>query len=212
MNSTPFYIVRYKSGGPGCPAFLHGEHSPDRYEWNVLEPITAATQINNKYSFTLTDPSQFAPSFDFYGKDSWYVSEEFLDVCRNQDVAFRAVPLKMLIRGPGFLPTEYLAKRYSIFLPCEDVALLDRSKGRYVDENVLETGEPMMNKFHPEVPIYAEITHFVPRQEATPALFRCIEIFELVCTEAFMKKAQAAQLQGIEFVPLDDNYRYDAWG
>lgn len=196
-----YYIVRYAPGAPGCPYFLHGDHAPDRYEWNSVEPITPERPILRDYSFTVTDPALPAPAFDFYGRDSWFVSAQFLVLCSDLDVRFRAVPLKMLIRGSAFLPTEYTAKRYAIFLPCDDIALLDRDAAEYADDTVLETGAPMTHSYFPSVSIYASITRFVAHKISTPALFRCLDIVELVCTEAFMLRAQADHLQGLTFVP-----------
>ncbi|KVK92080.1 hypothetical protein WJ53_31880 [Burkholderia ubonensis] len=60
--------------------------------------------------------------------------------------------------------------------------------------------------------MYSWIKRFVPRDDCTSALFRSVEIMELVCNEKFKEAAERAVLKGIEFIPIDSNYIYDPWG
>jgi hypothetical protein len=104
------------------------------------------------------------------------------------------------------------AKDYFIYLPAAHVALLDVEKSTVEIEKIVETGEAMIDKLHPPNLVYARIDHFVPREMTTPELFFCIELIRLVCTEKFKIGATEKNIIGLDFTPVDANFRYDPWG
>ena len=76
----------------------------------------------------------------------------------------------------------------------------------------METGATMMHRAFPELPVYSKIARFVPKEDIDlPHLFQCIELFSLVCTEAFRQEAIGRGLTGLQFTALDEHYIYDPW-
>jgi hypothetical protein len=136
--------------------------------------------------------------------DQPYVSQDFLNVCDSTGVPYRAIPLRMLL--PSGTETK---KNYFFFLPKSNLSLLDRASSQYEDQLNLETGEVQYNGVFTDVPMYTKIEKFVPKDIPTPPLFFCTEIFALICIEQF--KAAGSALIGVEYVPLDESYRYAPW-
>ncbi|QGZ40048.1 hypothetical protein IP92_05598 [Pseudoduganella flava] len=200
------YILQYEADGLGCPHHLALEMTPPQWEWSAYEPNPMSVPINNTYSAKITDGEIDRIDFDMYGTNTKYVSTAFLDVCKEHDVTFRAIPLDL--RLPDGSKPE---KDYSIFLPGDIVALLDADKSIAEVERVVETGETMMSVLVPNTPVYSKITKFVAKDIALPHLFLCAEVFSLVCTADFLHTASGRGLRGLKFTPLDDSYIYDPW-
>ncbi|QGZ40049.1 hypothetical protein IP92_05597 [Pseudoduganella flava] len=179
-----FYILQYTDQHPGCPTFVAQELNHGVTEWPTFMPDPAAVIVTKEYVLRVTDPEIEDIAYDMGKGDQPCVSAEFLQVCDRVGVPYRAIPAKMELADG-----RETAKRYFFFLAGASIALLDRTLSDCEEEPDLETGEVLYNTIYPDVPIYAEINRFVPRQIPTPSLFFCPEIFELVCTEASKQPA-----------------------
>lgn len=209
MSEHKFFNVKAASGAPGCPAFLNGDWNHSEWEWNPAAPVEADLDIKKEYVFTVTNPGLATLSFDYYGTSTRFVSAQFLDLCRHLEVRFKAIPLKLMLRGPGFADREVTNKDYFIFFPTDHLALLDRARSTFTEELVVETGEAMMQRYFPAHPFYARIDGFVPRTQQTPTMFDCIELNDLVCTGEFKARCLERQLLGLQFIPIDHNFVFD---
>ena len=198
LKSKPDYIF--------CPSYLPGTLNHEEWEWSLHETNPLKIEINKNYIFTVTDPDLNKIDFDLYGSDNAFVSQNFLEVCIKMNVKFRAPPLQMALDNG-----EKNKKKYFVFLPAEHVNLMDIEKSEFTEEIDLESKSVMINKNFPPNPIYRQINRLIPDQKLTPHLFRCIEIMELVCTNDFLEAAQVAELKCLEFIPIDENYKYDPW-
>ncbi len=170
----------------------------------VGDPFSVA--VEHDYIYQLAD-SKASVDFDFYGSQTNFVSEQFLQVCNAMKVRYREIPLRITYDGK-----DVGDKRYSIFLPAEHVALLDRSNSEFSEDRDMETGGIAENNLFPGTPMYSWIKRFVPRDDCASTLFRSVEIMELVCNEKFKGEAERVALKGVEFIPIDNNYIYDPWG
>ncbi|WP_371870472.1 imm11 family protein [Pseudoduganella flava] len=141
--------------------------------------------------------------FDFYGEQSYMVSEQFCDLCREYSVPFRPVPLTLVLQGQQ-------VGSYYFFLPGKYVALLDTERSEYEIDTDLETGQPMVDQLFPPTPVYKKISRFVPRSDETCSLFSCIEIGKLVCSGDFRDAVLERGLKGMRFTPIQD-FTYDPW-
>ncbi|MGS0897312.1 hypothetical protein ACVBGC_33040 [Burkholderia stagnalis] len=205
MNSH-FYVVKYRSGDAGCPPYLSGELSRGEWEWPMYVADPFGIEVKHVYVLTLSDPSMQI-DFDFYGTQTNYVSKEFLTVCDNMGVRYRAIPIN-IVRNIEFINQ----KDCSIFLLGDHESLLDRQNSEYLEDRDLETKEVAENKLFPGTPMYSWIKRFVPREDCSSNLFRCTETLELVCTDDFKAEVERFALKGIDFIPIDESYSYDPWG
>ncbi|WP_157646164.1 hypothetical protein [Burkholderia ubonensis] len=201
-----FYVVQYRQGEFGCPHFLSGAVNRDEWEWPMYVGDPFSVSVERDYIYQLAD-SNDSVDFYFYGSQTNFVSEQFLQVCDAMKVRYRAISLRITCDGK-----DVGDKRYSIFLSAEHAALLDRSSSEFLEDRDMESGEIAENNLFPGTPMYSWIKRFVPRDDCTSALFRSVEIMELVCNEKFKGAAERAVLKGVEFIPIDSNYIYDLWG
>ena len=201
------YTLKYAPDDAGCPHFLSEEPMPEEWEWSSYETRPLDIDISKKYATRITDTDIDTVDFDFYGADAPYVSTRFLALCDALAVRYRAVPIDMTLHDGSRPP-----KSYAIFLPASHLSIIDTEKSVYELDRVVETGDTMMNQAFPELPVYSKIERFVTKENIeVPHLFQCIEIFSLVCTEAFRQEAIGRGLAGLQFTALDEGYVYDPW-
>lgn len=203
MNER-LYVLKYQPDGQGCPYYLSGEFNQPEWEWRNFETKPHEATITKDYSLRITDGDLKFIDFDFYGTLTNYVSKQFVALCADLHVNFRRVPLDILYLGGG-----RPSKSYFVFLPADHLPILDEEKSVTEVETVDESGQPMMDRLFPDIPIYRRIEKFVARNVETPHLFQCVELFSLVCTETFREQALKLNLRGLEFIPLDERYVYD---
>ncbi|WP_143286709.1 hypothetical protein [Burkholderia ubonensis] len=201
-----FYVVQYRPGEFGCPHFLSGAVNRDEWEWPMYVGDPFSVAVEHDYVYQLADSKDLV-DFDFYGSQTNFVSDQFLKVCDTMKVRYRAIPLRITYDG-----RDVGGKRYSIFLPAEHVALLDRSGSEFSEDGNMGAEEISEVNLFPGAPMYGWIKRFVPRDDCASTLFRSVEIMELVCNEKFKEEAGRAALRGVEFIPIDSNYIYDPWG
>ena len=201
------YLLRHAPDDAGCPHFLSEETTPVEWEWGSYEPRPLELAISKQYATRITDTDIDTVDFDFYGTDAPYVSSRFLELCDAFAVRYRAVPIDITLHNGARPP-----KSYAIFLPASHVSVIDTGKSVYELDRVVESGATMMHRAFPELPVYSRIARFVPKEDIDlPHLFQCIELFSLVCTEAFRQEAIERGLNGLQFTALDENYIYDPW-
>ncbi|QGZ40041.1 hypothetical protein IP92_05974 [Pseudoduganella flava] len=200
-----FYIAQYTNKHPGCPIYMAAELNHRVTEWPSFVYDPAAITVTKDYVLQVTDPEIVEVNFDMSNGDQKIVSQEFLDVCTGLDVPHRSVPVKIILADGS--PTR---KSYFFFLPGASLALLDRDQSDFEDEQDLENGGVLYNTVYPGVPIYARIDKYVAKDIGTPPLFFNPDIFELVCTEEF--KAVGEKLLGVQYLPLNETYRYAPFG
>lgn len=206
MKVVKFYMVQYRPGESGCPHFLSGDVNHEEWEWPMYVMDPFSVEVKRDYVYRLSDPS-VSVDFDFYGSQTNFVSEKFLTICDAMGVRYRAIPLRIEIEG-----VNAVQKKYFIFLPGECVDLLDRSRSEFSEDRDMETGEIAINNLFPGTPMYGWIRRFVVRADCSANLFRCKETMELVCSVEFKLNAERDGLKGLEFIPIDESYRYDPWG
>ncbi|NHZ67018.1 hypothetical protein F1735_32945 [Massilia sp. CCM 8694] len=141
-----------------------------------------------------------------YGLQTKFVSRKFLETCEDLNVKFRAVPLKFVVRK------KRVEKEYFMFLPVDHLPLLNKDSSTFSEARNVDSGELLMNKIYPDQVIYNNITKFVTSNSEFPHLFKCTEILQLVCTREFMQLATERNLKCIDFIPIDGDFKYDAWG
>lgn len=207
MSTADFFVLEYDWQSYGLPAFIAGMFNHDEFEWNVMNPPSLRdVRISRSYEFHVTDSSIKRLNFDFYDPRSPIVSMDFLSVCDELSVEYRAVPLKVSLAGvPGAIAN------YFVFLPCQSESLMDREQSEFQEDRVVETGEVMMDRSFPGQPVYSWIKRFVPKR--TPLqLFHCTELMQVVVSRRFADLASERGIKGAGFVPIDESFRYDPWG
>ena len=203
MNTIKYFVLDYHPAPDVGPAHIAGELNHEEYEWPLFTANPDAVEIKKNYVYTVSDPEIGSLEFDFYGDQSYMVSQRFCDLCRELSIPFRPVPLTLILRGQPI-------GAYFFFLPGKFVALLDTEKSEYEIDTDLETGEPLIDQLFPPTPVYKKITKFIPKSMEAGHLFSCIELGKLVCTDEFRKAALKQGLKGIGFTPMQD-YIFDPW-
>lgn len=203
---TRYYAIHYAPDGKACPYHLSGEYSPAEWEFDGIEAKPLEIRTTKPYYLYLPKSAVQKLDFDYYDRAPNLVSVRFLEVCKRLNVKFNTVPLNIMSKSGQ--PVNQL---YYIFFAGDNISLLDQDRSAYTVEHVTETGDVMIDRLFPPNPVYNRIDRFSCKQMETPAMFFCIEIMRLVCTESFQKYANEAGLKGLRFVSIDENYVYDPW-
>ncbi|WEF32427.1 hypothetical protein [Pseudoduganella chitinolytica] len=202
MSKKSLYILKYTDSDPGCPTYMAAELSSEP-EWDLFVAHPDEVVVEKKYALRITDGEITDIDFDMDSGDQRYVSAEFLKVCNELNVPHRAIPLRIE------LPNGDKAKKdYFFFLPKCNLSLLDRLNSDFQEEVDPELGGTLINGVF-GTPIYSSISKFIPLDMDTPNLFFCVDIFELVCSDAFRLLSIRNNLKGVAFLPLDESYRYN---
>lgn len=200
-----FYLVEYKGGSLGCPIFLEGEEN-NEWEWEIYDPNPSKFEITKSYEFKITDNGLNELELDYAGSPRRFVSERFIKLCDELNVLYRSVPVAVYLSSG--IETR---KKYFYFLSAQWASLVNQQRSEYkLEEDVPGSGAD--NKYYAGVKNYAWIKKLVVSENVGLDFFWCAEFMQHACSERFMKKAQSLRLQGIEYIPLDDSFRYDPWG
>ncbi|WP_312511701.1 hypothetical protein [Massilia sp.] len=204
--SNAAYVLEYEADGHGCPYFIAEEREPSEWEWDSIDPNSAAVPVKKNYSVKITDTEISDMDFDFYGTGTKYVSSLFIDVCNSLLVDFRCIPVEIEY-SDGSRPK----KDYSIFLPAVHLPLMDLERSNFEVEKVVETGEAMTHRYFPGVPFFSKIDKFTLKDIPIPPLFECVELGRLVCNATFRNRALQVGLRGVNFIGIDESFTYDPW-
>lgn len=205
MNPKTFYVIEYKPGDDGCPYYLSGTLNHEAWEWSLFEPDPDKIEIQNEYVYQITDDEIKDVNFDFYGGDTYFFSDSLLAICEEMGVPFRQIPIKIV------MPNGWTKQNYSVFLPKDNISLIDSTKSDFKLERNMLTGEVEEYESFPGNPIYSWIRKFTPRADINKHLFRCLDNMEMVCSSEFMEKCKSRELTGLNFNPIDNEYVYDPW-
>ncbi|KPG94941.1 hypothetical protein AEQ67_22645 [Pseudomonas sp. RIT-PI-q] len=206
MNTELFYLVDYDGSSCEQPEFISGVFNYDDWEWDEFDPSAEQVMINREYKFNILDRSIKSLCVDFLGSPHNIVSKRFLEVCDGLNVSYRAVPVELNLTQNNPPRGDYF-----IFIPLDSVALLEQSGSEYALESDLSSGEPVFNRYHPEVPVYSWIKIFATKKNVQQDFFVCIELMKWVCSEGFKKRAEN-NLVGLSFKPIDIEFSFDPWG
>jgi len=194
------FLLQYVDSYPGCPPYLSGEFNFSEFEWEPLDPNAVNAVITKKYIFR-SDMKYI--NFDYYGSLR-IASKQFLRVCDETNVEYRAVPLEIILEGGN--KSE---KSYFLLLFKNHMDVLDRDKSVFEDAKDPRTGELIEDKLYPGSNSYDKIDSFVPKEIEFPPLFICIETGDVFCTEVFEIEAEKLALLGLSFTKIDTEYKYD---
>ncbi|MBC3952035.1 imm11 family protein [Pseudomonas folii] len=203
--SANFYVLEYESVDEGCPVFLEGVANTD-WEWTIYDPAPYKFTITKNHEFRVTDKDVKVLDLDYSGSPTNLVSQHFLNVCDTLEAKYRSVPVKVNLANGA-----ETSKDYFYFLSAQWESLLDESKSEYSLELNMESGKPAVNKFYPNANCYNWISKFITKNNIEADIFWSSELMELVCSKRFVDKAAQCGLKGLNFVPLDEEYRYDPW-
>lgn len=198
------FVVDYLAGTRGCPMIMKGERSRD-WQWEAYDPKPELLSIDGEYEYQWK-----SPLIDFdYWSSSMIASAAFADTCDTFRARTRRVPLK-IVQSNG----RSTSKSYCYLLWSDWLSILDFDHSEYQVDRDLVTGEPIMNRYFPEVAVCESITRFVPDQSKVrgKSIFRCIDIGdETVCDATFMQTCIDKGFVGLRFLPIDQYQLVPFW-
>lgn len=199
MTTIEFYILRYKPDGKKCPYFFGTTWTPDLPSIH-LPSIT----IDEKHFSTNYHVSARTESYDAdYNPDQFLASEKMIAICKNLSVNYLSRPVAISLHRH-----KVPQKKQFLFIPTTRIRIMDESLSIFIMDT-----SPLSDRQDPEGDTYYErIDKFVTRPTPTEHLFYCLEIKELVCSKQLKEEYEKEDLIGIEFTPIDENFRYDPWG
>ena len=177
--------------------------SPDgAFPW---DHVSVAPPIDQRYTLDIHWKRMKRLTVDYFGNE--IVSERFKVMCDQQKVDCQFVPLDIILND---VPVE---ENFSFILLNEFVSIVDMQKTPHVKRRTRDGKSYSMSSYFSGVPEYGLLEHIVFNDSPKPPFFIAPEIGgKRVCTEAFKDSAEANNFERIKFVPIDDDYKYEALG
>jgi hypothetical protein len=197
------YVLEYDDTGKahGCPPLLAGDLNHE-WQWDPFDPNPDRFAITAAYEYRARHG---AVDFD-YGMDGWLVSARFAQVCRAAGMAVRCIPVTMLQPDRQPARTSYAFMLTSTWLP-----VLDMERSAFTVEKDMVSGEPVFDRYFPQVPYLGTLTKAVvdARRMKNFGVVRAVDVRgRLVCTAGFKRECERQRLLGIRFVPAEQfNYK-----
>lgn len=205
MNNTTeqFYVMEYLPDDAGSPYFMDKEWSPELPDYDIFTAPPSATNFSPAYRLRASTTQLDS---DFLVNDN-LVSFDFLKLCEESLVRSIHIPVEV-----SLLKKKQPKKEYYLFFLLDYIEMLDKEKSNYTISQDIESG--LLNT--PEArgldkTYYDTIHLFIVRKELKNNLFFCQELSKPVCSKYFKEQFETFNLKGVEFKPIDENFKYDAW-
>ena len=202
------YFLEYDDGCDRCPVFTGGKFLRDNlwtgdHEWSFDDPEPHKYGIYSSYSLKINE--KFI-DFDYSGHG--YVSDKFLKTLDECNVKYRAIPLKIILRG-----NRRPQKNYFFLLLVGRFFILDKQKSNYtISKNPNNYNDYLYEPYFPSEVCYDFIEEFYIKDNCSfPDFFICGELKKEICTERFKDLCESLGNVGIKFTEIIDGFKYDPW-
>ncbi len=204
MNSpTAFYIVKYHPDGEGVPYFMDKEWMPELpdYDIHIKPPL-----LNNFVSKYSLKAKSHKLNGDYLLEDD-LISSDFYELCKKLSIKCICIPVDIhLMRNK--LPE----KKYFLFFNLNYLSVLDQGKSTFTISRDIYDGKPNTPEDKGVDKVYYDkIDNFHVIEGIEEHLFFCSDIMRPICSLFFKQEFVRLGLSGVEFIAIDENYRYDAW-
>ncbi|MBW7983483.1 imm11 family protein [Enterobacillus tribolii] len=198
-----YYIIQYSPDDEGVPHFMDKTWTPALPGYDIYTAPPHQNDFAKKYALKA---KSYQLNGDYLLNDN-LVSHEFIELCNSLNVNFFYIPTDVQL-----LRSKVPSKEYYLFFLLDYLSILDQNKSIFtiskdINSGKLNTPEDKgLNKTY-----YDAIDLFHIKDDVSKHLFFCQEISQPVCSQEFKVKFESLGLKGIEFILIDDNYKYDAW-
>ncbi|MDR7343347.1 hypothetical protein J2X14_001759 [Pantoea alhagi] len=202
-NNNKFYILQYNPEDAGLPPYIDKKYTPDLPCFDIFTSPPKEEYFIDRYKLRTSVKDM---SGDYFLDDD-IVSSDLMKMCQGLNVAFLSFPLDIVLNG-----RKKPSKNYNLFYLKKYISILDIEESSYeisrdLDSGKLNTPQEMgLDKVY-----YEKITNFVIKKDINEDLFFCTDIIKPVCSEKFKYLFQEKCFSGINFIPIDNRYSYDAW-
>lgn len=204
MNLKKYYVVESLPDGLGVPYFLDKHWSPELPIFDIFSSSPNESLFEDFYNVRILAD---CINGDYFPDDS-LISDEMLLLLVKYGVNFfsRKVEVRLSKKNNP-------KKKYNLFFLKDYVYLLDQEKSVFVlaensssGYNASEVGDGPQDIF------YDKIEGFIVKKDVVNDFFFCKEITKPVCSEEVKDEFNTLNMKGVQFIPLDDKYKFDPWG
>lgn len=199
-----FYVLEYNPEGSGVPPYIDKEYIPELPYFDIFTAPPKREDFAEIYHLRTKVKEMSA---DYFIIDD-IASDKIIEISKKLNVGFISIPLDVRIYG-----RKQPEKKYNLFYLTDYISMLDEKQSHYEISKDLETGRLNTPKEMGVDKIYYEkITKFIVKKGVEKNLFFCNEIIKPVCSEKFKDLYESQSLSGVKFIPIDNNFSYNAWG
>lgn len=198
MTAILLYILKYKPDGKKSPYFFGTTWTPDLPSIHLPSVTVDERQFSASYHVSAKTENYETD----YNPDQFLASEKMISICEKLSVSYLSRPVTISLHRH-----KIPQKKQLLFIPTTRIRIMDESLSIFTKDT-----PPLSDRQDPKEDTYYErIDKLVIQSTPTEHLFYCLEIKELVCSKQFKEKFEEDDLIGIEFTPIDKNFRYDPW-
>ena len=189
-----FYIVSYKPDGEGAPYFFDMDWVPELPSFHYPSANPELSSLSSRYR-AIADIRELEAD---WLPDHFLASHEFLAVCDKLSCSYISCATDLFLKG------EPSRKEYFFFVVSERLRAMDVERSSFtLDSN------PKLKDI--SMPSYEVIDRLVILESIGAHLFYFEEIHEVVCSPKFLEACEAAKIFGLDFIKIDEEYRYAPW-
>lgn len=202
-SSADFYIIKYYPNGDGIPYFMDKEWVPELPEYDIHKKPPSPNAFVDKY---YVKAKSYKLNGDYLLEDN-LISFDFYKLCEKFNVKCICIPVDIyLMRGKS------PEKKYFLFFILSYLSILDKDKSIFsISKSIYDGGSDTPENKGLDKIYYERIDKFHIIDNIEKHLFFCLEIMKPVCSKMFKEEYERLNLNGVEFIPIDKNYTYDAW-
>jgi hypothetical protein len=195
--------MEYTPDGLGSPYFMDKNWAPELPDYDIFVAPPTINDFESKYVLKVDSAHLDG---DYLVSDN-LASSLFLDLCKEFGVNLICRPLEVQL-----LNKKSPEKKYFLFFLADYMEILDKEKSTYIVSTDIDSGLPDTPEDRGlDKTYYDKIDVFIVNDNVSSNLFFCQDISKPVCSGEFKNKFEALGLKSIEFHPLDESFRYDAW-
>lgn len=202
MGADSGFFVIVDKPNAGVPVFFETIWSPEMPLFHFPSGKIDRSLFADFYSVKVKSRKMTGDYF----VNEYISSGNFLRLCEEVGADFIFAKMDVTLLGKN-TPKE----DYYFFMPMERVDLLDEENSVFTISTNLETGKLSTREIGLDSTYYDKIDLFVAKKNVDRDLFLCTELKEIVCSARFKKMFEDARMSGIDFEPIDQDFRYDPW-
>ncbi len=198
-----FYVMEYLPDDAGSPHFMDKNWSPELPDYDIFTSPPEEHSFSENYRLKAST-EELDCDFSFIDN---LASSVFIELCNKYGVSYLCRNLNI-----SLLKRKKPEKEYFLFYLTDYIEILDKEKSKYIISQDIYTGLPDTTDSRGlSKTYYDEISNFVIKKDLKKDLFFCQELSRPVCSLKFKEDFESRNLKGIEFINIDDNFKYNAW-
>lgn len=176
--------------------------TPDKFYW---DDISISKKIDTRYKLKIHHSKIKKIDVDYFNYSSPIGSSKLRDLFEKNNVNAQFVSIDV------FNGKDDLINAFYFILLNDFLSIVNHEKSNVVWMHDRNTNLPLFEPNFPEIPVFEKVENLVLKTNPTSNFFMAPELGGRVCSEHLKNEIESANIKGIKFTELDENFKYDPY-